>query len=252
MITAPERISVASGLPCLIGGQLTVGLTNTSKKDVYADLDLTVSEPMTLSRHAFSSYLPATDPDQTVSTDVQVTTPVDLAPGSYRVFLSVQGQDRREVYVDVEELDAGPPNGNLAYGQQAFASSTHTNVKLCGGVDGNTDSSGWGVGGTHDATRGVFPDHYGVTLAEATTVGRVEIYTLDSERYPAARMGIRDFDIQVHTTQGWQTVKSVTGNEVGHIVATFDPVVADQVRVVVHDTNDHGYSRIVELEAYAS
>jgi hypothetical protein len=29
-------------------------------------------------------------------------------------------------------------------------------------------------------------------------------------------------------------------------------VPADGVRVVVHDSNDHKYSRIVELEAYAS
>jgi hypothetical protein len=64
-------------------------------------------------------------------------------------------------------------------------------------------------------------------------------------------MGVRDFDIQVHTDAGCQTVKEVRGNEAGRITATFAPVQADKVQVVTYDSNDHKYSRIVELEAYA-
>src|SRR5690606_9761873 len=102
-----------------------------------------------------------------------------------------------------------------------FASSTHANVTLCGGVDGNTDSGQWGDSGTHDATSGVFPDHYGVQLDAALPVGRVELYTLDSAKYPAAVMGVRDVDVQARVAGEWQTVAGVRGNEVGHLSFTF-------------------------------
>jgi NedA-like, galactose-binding domain len=246
----PSPVTV-SGLPCLSGGDFTVSMTNTSSQSLFADMTLAAPAPITLSRRLFSTYLPAADPDQTVSTSVLAKVPRDATPGQYEIELTV---DRRTlaVPVEVQPIQEKGPGDNLALGEQAFASSTHGNVTLCGGVDGNTDSEQWGASGTHDATAGVFPDTYGMKLPALTTVARVELYTLDSAKYPAAKMGLRDFDIQLHTSAGWQTVDAVRGNVVGHVTATFPAVEADKVQVVTYDSNDHKYSRIVELEVYAS
>ncbi|MGW5363618.1 hypothetical protein [Actinopolymorpha pittospori] len=251
VVTAPEVVEAAQPLPCLAGGAFTVGLTNTSDTPVYANLDLSVDEPLKLSRRLWSTYLPAHEPDVTVTTDVAVEVPEGTEQGRYLATLT-SGRQKQKVWVEVGSVVQPGPSANLALGQQAFASSTHSNVRLCGGVDGNTDSGQWGASGTHDATSGVFPDTYGVTLAEPAVVGRVEVYTLDSTQYPAARMGVRDVDVQVHTAAGWQTVAEVRDNEVGRISARFEPVEADEVQVVTYDSNDHKYSRIVELEVYAS
>ena len=149
-----------------------------------------------------------------------------------------------------------PPKGrgdNLLLGEQAVASSTHGNMRLCGGVDGNTDSEQWGASGWHDATKGVFPDTYGVDFIAPTTVGRVVLQTLDSARYPAAVMGIRDFDVQVRAGGTWTTVGGVRGNVAGHVYCHVHPGRrATPCELVIHDSNDHGYSRIVELEAYGN
>jgi hypothetical protein len=251
LISAPSLVTVSSPLPCLPGGGFTAGMTNTTDESIYTDMDLTVQAPLTLSQRIFSTYLPAAAPDQTVSTEIDVALPRTAEPGYYKATLSVAGQDSQDVWLEVGEVPERDADDNLALGEQSYASSTHSNVKLCGGVDGNTDSAQWGASGTHDATSGVFPDTYGVNLAAKSTIGRVELHTLDSAKYPAAVMGVSDFDIQVHTDAGWQTVKEVRGNEVGRITATFAPVQADKVQVVTYDSNDHKYSRIVELEAYA-
>lgn len=110
----------------------------------------------------------------------------------------------------------------------------------------------WGASGWHDATKGVFPDTYGVDFIQPTTIGRVVLQTLDSARYPAAVMGIRDFDIQVRSGTPWTTVGEVRGNVLGKVTVTFGPRAVDAVQLVSRDSNDHGYSRIVELEAYGS
>lgn len=247
---APSLVTV-SGLPCLSGGDFTVSMTNTSSRGLFADMTLAAPAPITLSRRLFSSYLPAADPDQVVSTKVLAKVPRDALPGRSTIELTV-GRRTVELPVEIQPIPEKGPGDNLALGEQAFASSTHGNVTLCGGVDGNKNSEEWGASGTHDATAGVFPDTYGVILPAATRIGRVELYTLDSARYPAAKMGLRDFDIQVYTSTGWQMVAVVRGNVMGHVTATFAPVEADRVQVVTYDSNDHKYSRIVELEVYAS
>jgi hypothetical protein len=157
------------------------------------------------------------------------------------------------VPVTVEPL---PPKGagdNLALGEQATASSTHGNFTLCGAVDGDKDSEHWDtLTGWNDGTRAVFPDTYDVALSTPAIVNRVELYTLDSAKYPARVNGLRDWDVQVKTGTTWHTVAQVRGNTVGHVTSTFTPVQTDAVRILCLDGNDHTYSRIVELEIYGS
>ncbi|MEJ1107119.1 MULTISPECIES: discoidin domain-containing protein [unclassified Kribbella] len=247
----PEQLSLV-GLPCL-PGNLTLTMTNTGSEDRYADLTLDPSGPLKLSREVFSSWLPAVDPDQPVSAPVEVRVPRDTQPGNYSIDLEVD-RSTVTVPVTVNPLPPKGPGSNVALGEQAAASSTHGNFALCGAVDGDNDSEHWDtLTGWNDGTRAVFPDNYDVALAEATTINRVELYTLDSVRYPAATNGLRDWDVQVRSGTGdWRTVSQVRGNTLGHVTSTFDPVEANAVRILCLAGNGNTYSRIVELEVYGS
>lgn len=245
----PERVSVV-GLPCL-PSSFQAGMTNVSTADLYADLELTPSGPVTIDRRVLSSWLPAWEPDHTVNTRVGVTVPRDAAPGVYDVELTT-ADAAVTVPVEVLPLPAKGPADNLVLGEQAAPSSTHANFEACGAVDGNTNSDDWDtLTGWNDATSGVFPDTYDVALAEAATVGRIETWTLDSTRYPAARYGLRDFDMQVRVDGAWVTVHEVRGNVVGRVTSTFAPVTADAVRIVGLASNNRDYSRLIEVQAFA-
>ncbi|MGW1341799.1 galactose-binding domain-containing protein [Kribbella sp. NPDC002412] len=248
---APQQLSVV-GLPCF-PGTLNLTMTNTGSEARYADLTLDPSGPLQLSREVFSSWLPAIDPDQPVSAPVEVRVPRDTQPGQYSLDLEV---DRSEltVPVTVNPLPPKGPGDNLALGEQASASSTHGNFALCGAVDGDSDSEHWDtLTGWNDGTRAAFPDTYDVALAEPSTINRVELYTLDSVKYPAPANGLRDWDVQVRNGTGdWQTVAQVRGNTAGHVTSTFAPTQATAVRILCLAGNGNTYSRIVELEVYGS
>ncbi|MGZ0150161.1 galactose-binding domain-containing protein [Kribbella sp. WER1] len=246
----PGQLSVV-GLPCL-PGTLNLTMTNTGANDRYADLTLAPTGPLQLSRTLFSSWLPAVDPDQPVTAPVEVRVPRDAKPGSYRIGVEVD-RTRVNVPVTVEPLPSKGPGDNLALGEQATASSTHGNFTLCGALDGDKDSEHWDtLTGWNDGTRAAFPDTYDVALSTPATIDRVELYTLDSAKYPAHVNGLRDWDIQAKVDGSWQTVSQIRGNTLGHVTSTFTPTRADAVRILCLDGNDHTYSRIVELEVYGS
>lgn len=235
-------------LPCL-PAELTVGMTNTTKKERFGDMTITAPTPLATSRPRFTSYLPA---GYTATANVPVTAERDTSAGDHELRLEAGGE-RLRVPVSIQPVPPKGPGDNLAVGENADASSTHGNFDECGGVDGNRDSDGWNTEtGWNDGTRSVFPDHYGVPFIEPTPIDRIEVYTLDSEREPAATHGLRDWDLEVRVDGEWQVVDEVRGNEVGHVVSSFDAVTADAVRIVITDSNDHTYSRVVELEIYAT
>ncbi|WP_433159508.1 galactose-binding domain-containing protein [Kribbella sp. CA-247076] len=244
-VSATPRPVEVVPLPCFPSGKLTLGMTNTGRKPTIADMRISGEPELTLSRRQFSSYLPV---GQLVKAPLEVTVPRGTAPATYGVDLSV-GREHLRVPISVQPV---PRRDNVLLGEQAVASSTHGNMRLCGGVDGNADSAQWGASGWHDATKGVFPDTYGVDFVAPVTVGRVVLQTLDSARYPASVMGIRDFDVQVRSAGTWTTVGEVRSNVQGNVTVTFAPRPVDAVQLVSRDSNDHGYSRIVELEAYSS
>jgi hypothetical protein len=247
----PEQLEVI-GLPCL-PTRLMVGMTNSGDEAVFADTFVTADEPLETSRGVFSSYVPA---GTQVTAPVQVTTARDTAPGDYEITLDA-GRDELQVPVEVVPVPAPGPGVDLALGEQAFASSTHGSFHVCGAVDGNRNPDDWNstdrarTTGWNDATSQAFPDSYGVQFPAATTVGRVDVLTLDSARYPAARYGLRDWDVQVQVGGQWQTVAQVRGNVAGTVSSTFPPVTAEAVQVVALASNDGSYSRIVELEVFS-
>ncbi len=244
--TDPQQLSVV-GLPCF-PGLLNLTMTNTKQEGQYADLTVDGSGPLQLSRDLFSSYLP---PAQPVSAPVEVRVPRDAKPGKYRIDLET-GRSKVSVPVQVEPLPPKTPGSNVVLGEQAAASSTHGNFALCGAVDGDNDSEHWDtLTGWNDGTRAVWPDTYDVALAAPATIERVELYTLDSVKYPAATNGLRDWDVQVRAGgNDWRTVAEVRGNTLGHVTTTFAPVQADAVRILATAGNGNTYSRIVELEVY--
>ena len=244
----PGAVTIAP-LPCDRRGEVALSMTNTGTESEFVDALLTASPGLELSRALWSTYLPPADPEQAVSAPVTVTAAEGTVPDEYELQMTAAEQTL-SIPVTIEESPGDGPDANLALYRQAFASTTHPNTTLCGGVDGNRDSAQWAASGIHDRTPEEFPDVFGVELSDAYEIARVEVYTLDSATYPAAEMGIRDFDVEVRTPEGWHTAGSVRGNDEGHISITFPPVLADQVRVVVHDSNDHKYSRIIELEVY--
>lgn len=240
---APTALEVIP-LPCF-SASATLSLTNPGAEAVYADAAVVAQSPLVANRGAFSSWLPA---GWTQRAPVTVTAQRDAAAGTYELRLDA-GSASATVPVTVRAAPPKGPGDNLAYGEQATASSTHGNFDVCGAVDGNADSEQWDtLTGWNDGTRAVFPDTYDVQLAAPATVDRVTLRTLDSRKYPAARYGLRDWDVRVRVDGAWRTVASVRGNTAGVVESRFDPVVADRVEIVALASNDAAYSRIVELE----
>ena len=222
-------------VPCAKQGfELRFG--NTGKTAVYADAFLDAEAPLTLSRKLVSSYLP---PGYTLKVPIAVNAPRGSAPGSYTIEIRAgEGAFVRDVSVEA-----------------VSASSEHLPVyPACGAVDGDHDPEHWAkTTGWNDATKGNFPDWLQVTFDQPQSVGRVDLYTLDSLQYPAARYGLKDWDVQAQVGGAWQTVAEVRDNVAGLKSSTFTPVTATAVRILTLASNEGPtYSRVVELEVYAS
>lgn len=136
------------------------------------------------------------------------------------------------------------------------ASSTSANSSASNLNTGNTDSTVWGSGGKggwNDNTGKVFPDWVVATWKDPVALSKVDVYTVDSPKDPAPKWGVRDYDVQVKTAAGeWQTVDEVRGSTVGKVSSTFDAVETTAIRVLITDTNDHAYSRLIAVQAFTT
>ncbi|WP_063828630.1 discoidin domain-containing protein [Actinopolymorpha alba] len=246
--TDPTQLGIQTG-QCK-GATFVVKLTNTGDKDLYADATLTAPSELQLQRTVISTYLPA---GYTRDVAIPVTSPLGTPEGVYQVTI-VSG--RSEAVLPVTVTPSAPdPNGNLALSvSKASASSTHQRFRVCGAVDGDRDSNHWSTStGWNDASSRVWPDWFQLQWDTPQTVGRVDLYTLNTARNPASTYGLKDWDVQVLSGGEWQTVASVRGNTQGLVSTTFAPVATTAVRVVTLAGNGaNDYSRIIELEAYAS
>ncbi|MGH3493051.1 MAG: discoidin domain-containing protein, partial [Sciscionella sp.] len=106
-------------------------------------------------------------------------------------------------------------------------------------------------GGWNDGTSGAFPDTLTATWNQPENVARAVVYTLDSQKYPASRYGIRDGEIQAYLDGEWHTLAQFSGNTDGVITRSFPPIETKALRLVVRASNNADYSRVVELEAYS-
>ncbi|MEV4755677.1 discoidin domain-containing protein [Micromonospora sp. NPDC049559] len=234
-------------VPCANQGfELRFG--NTGRTEVYADAFLEAPAPLQLSRYLVSSYLPA---GYTLKVKISVSAPRSTPPGRYTITAHA-GSQRLALPVEVAPAPV-ETTGNLARYVPVSASSENLpTYPACGAVDGDRDSTHWAsTTGWNDATKGSFPDWLQVTFDQPQVVGRVDLYTLDSAKYPAARYGLRDWDVQVRVGTGWQTVAEVRGNLLGLVSSTFTPVTTGAVRIVTLASNEGvTYSRVVEFEVY--
>ena len=137
------------------------------------------------------------------------------------------------------------------------ASSTYGSFAAAKATDGDvrpqTDFARWNSGGGwNDGTANAFPDTLTGTWDGAVAIDRVRLRTLDTSGYPASGYGVRDYDVEVSVDGTWRTVAQVRGSTAGTVESTFPRVTGvEALRLVVHDTNDHQFTRVVELEAYA-
>jgi hypothetical protein len=179
--------------------------------------------------------------------DVVVTVTRNPGPPKPGELVLALDGDRRTVPLE--------PTDNWARIATMSASSSHAPSSPANLNDGDTDPNRWGGGGANgwnDDTPGVFPDSATAAWEHPIRLGRVAVHTLDSAAFPAARWGVRDVDVEVRTNGAWRTVAQVRANTRGVVECSFGATEADALRVVVLDSNDHTYSRLIEIEAYSS
>lgn len=122
-------------------------------------------------------------------------------------------------------------------------------------IDGRTDPARWGLtgGGWQDGTAGVFPDWLEVALHGQRAISRIDVYTLNSQAFPADTYGIRDYLLEYWTADGWAALASADNNEAGLITHTFSPVTTDRIRLTIMASNGEGdHSRVLEISAFES
>lgn len=129
------------------------------------------------------------------------------------------------------------------------------------GVD--RDGNHWAnYGGWNDKTPGDFPDWLRVNYSQPCMASQVVVTTLKDDYNSGSvvtdamtftAFGITDFEVQTSLTEDDEDFVTVTG---GHITGNnkvrrtinFSPVSAQYVRVLVHDSVGHDFSRIVDLK----
>ncbi|MET7461353.1 discoidin domain-containing protein [Nonomuraea sp. NPDC005501] len=249
-VAGAERLQVPAGVDPACAPWIEAGLRNGGGKAVYADLFAEIKPPLTASRPMISSYLPA---GYELGVKLLIGIPPEAPLGEYPLTLRT-GSESLTVPITVVDLAGLDNGGNVALRRTVTASSAHTggNYPACSVVDGDRSSDGWAGGnGWNDATSRTWPDTLDITLGQERTLSRVDLYTIDTARYPASTYGLRDWDVQVRTGGQWQTVAEVRGNTSGVVRSDFAPVSADAVRILTRASNGaNDFSRVIEVEAY--
>ncbi|MGN9842605.1 discoidin domain-containing protein [Nonomuraea sp. H19] len=247
-IAGADRLVAPLGVDPACPAKIEIGLRSDAKKPLYATMQVEIDAPLTASRSMLTSYLP---PGYELGAKLLVAVPPGTKEGAYGLRLRTSAKTL-SVPVDVLPVDRLDNGGNLALRRPVTASSQHVNANYppCSVADGDRSSNGWAGGnGWNDATARAWPDTVSIALGGARQISRVDLYTLDTERYPAARYGVRDWDVQAQAGGQWQTVAQVRGNTAGSARSDFAPVTADAVRIVALASNGaNDYTRIIEVE----
>jgi len=119
-----------------------------------------------------------------------------------------------------------------------------------GSTAGQHDYDIWNAGlGWNDADKARWPDLLTLTWESPQSLSSARVFTVDNATNSAAGYGLRDFDVQALVEGSWETVAEVRDNTAGTVESSFAPVTTTGLRLRITDTNDHGYSRVVEFEA---
>jgi hypothetical protein len=153
---------------------------------------------------------------------------------------------------------------SASHGASATASSEYSAQYPATGVNnGEHNGNDWALGGGwNDATAATFTDNVEINFGVAQTINEIDVYTLKddynsgstvSEATTFSSYGITAFHVQYWTGSVWADVPGgvVTSNNLVKRKLEFSPITTDRIRVVVDDTADHYFSRIVEIEAFS-
>lgn len=211
----------------------------------YTDEQVTL-EPVVTTPDGYTAEAPA-EIDVPANSDAELTVTVTRTTSSLEATEFQLSVGDESLTVPIE------PSDNWVRIAAMAASSTHAPSSPDNLNDGNTDSERWGgggAGGWNDGTAWEFPDWVTATWSNPVAVSRVRVFTLDSEAYPAAQWGVRDFDVIVRTGTSERTVAEIRGNEAGLVEEVFESIEADSLEIRVFDSNSHDHSRLIEIEAY--
>src|SRR3989338_745700 len=131
-------------------------------------------------------------------------------------------------------------------------------------INGERSGSPWGGvgGGWRDNTANFPPDDWlqvdfnaSYTLNEINVFGVQDNYTAPSA--PTLAMtstlyGLKDFDIQYWNSSSWQNVSGgvITNNNRVWVQLTGINVTTSKIRLLIHDSQPHDWSRVTEIEAW--
>lgn len=128
-------------------------------------------------------------------------------------------------------------------------------------IDGRTGSQDWANGGGwNDNTPGEYPDIVEISFNGLKTVNSINLFTLDSETYPASTYGVSDVTLEYwdSASNSWKRLKQandttkdveIKDNKRGVIAVDFNPVNTDKIRVSVTKTNGaNDYTRLTEIQ----
>jgi hypothetical protein len=130
-------------------------------------------------------------------------------------------------------------------------------------IDGEHNGDNWGSGGGwNDQTRAIYPDNLQVNLNVMQTIGEIDVYTLKNDFNSGSVVtdsttfstyGITNLNVHYWTGSVWTDVPggAVSGNNLVTRKFIFADITTDKIRVVVNDSADHLFSRVIEIEAFA-
>jgi len=155
--------------------------------------------------------------------------------------------------------NGGVATASSSHGEACFDPSNVINGSRDPGYGGTSWGNIGNLGGWNDGTQNTFPDTFDVTFNAVYTIGEIDIITLKDSFSTSAvpgpsdtfsLYGITNFDVQYWNGTTYQTLQSITGNNLVWRKVTFAPVATSKIRLSINDSAEHTWSRLVELEAW--
>lgn len=159
-----------------------------------------------------------------------------------------------------------PTNTNFALqsnGGVASATSTlNSGYPVSSVNNGVLTGSPVGAGGYwNDATTGVFPDSVTIVFNGIKAIDRVVVYSIQDDfnnpSQPTDEMtftlyGVTEFTVEGWDGTAWQTLATVTGNDLIKKSCLFDAFETDRIRVNIVAGQDDTWSRVAEIECWGT
>ena len=158
-------------------------------------------------------------------------------------------------------IDQSYINTNVALatnGGTASASSTFSASSPAYAIDGVIGASNSSATWT-DSTSGIFPDTWGVTFSGTQTIERVVVFSVQdgpsytstpSDTLTASANQLKDFTVQGWNGSSWDTLVTVTGNNLVKRAFNITPYTTTKLQVVITAVGTV-YSIIDEFQAYS-